>query len=55
MKIGVLGPGCARCNKLEKDVKKIINELGLKEEVIKVKDISKTMEYDNNNDSCSCY
>ncbi|MBU4373564.1 MAG: TM0996/MTH895 family glutaredoxin-like protein [Euryarchaeota archaeon] len=46
MKIEVLGPGCAKCDRLEKKVKKVINELGLKDEVIKVKDITKIMEYD---------
>jgi small redox-active disulfide protein 2 len=46
MKIEVLGPGCAKCDRLEKEVKKVINELGLKDEVIKVKDITKIMEYD---------
>ncbi|MBU4491863.1 MAG: TM0996/MTH895 family glutaredoxin-like protein [Euryarchaeota archaeon] len=42
----MLGPGCAKCDRLEKKVKKVINELGLKDEVIKVKDITKIMEYD---------
>ncbi len=46
MKIEVLGPGCAKCDRLEKEVKKVINELGLKDEVIKVRDITKIMEYD---------
>jgi len=46
MKIEVLGPGCARCNRLEKEVKKVLNELGLKDEVIKVRDITRIMEYD---------
>ncbi len=46
MKIEVLGPGCAKCDRLEKEVKKVINELGLKDGVIKVKDITKIMEYD---------
>jgi small redox-active disulfide protein 2 len=46
MKIEVLGPGCAKCDRLEKEVKKVINELGLKDEVISVKDITKIMEYD---------
>jgi len=45
MKIEVLGPGCARCNRLEKEVKKVLNELGLKDEVIKVRDITRIMEY----------
>ncbi len=46
MKIEVLGPGCVKCDRLEKEVKKVLNELGLKDEVIKVKDITKIMEYD---------
>ncbi len=46
MKIEVLGPGCSKCDRLEKEVKKVLNELGLKDEMIKVKDITKIMEYD---------
>ncbi len=46
MKIEVLGPGCVKCERLEKEVKKVLNELGSKDEVTKVKDITKIIEYD---------
>jgi small redox-active disulfide protein 2 len=39
MKIEVLGVGCAKCNKLEENVKQAIQELGLDAEVEHVKDL----------------
>lgn len=45
MKIEVLGPGCAKCNQLEKDVYNALAELDIAADVVKVKDIQKMMEY----------
>ena len=45
MKIKVLGPGCARCQQLEKTTKEIVRELGIDAEIEDVKDIKKIMEY----------
>jgi len=45
MKIKVLGPGCARCQQLEKTVKDAVKELGIDAEIEDVKDIKKIMEY----------
>lgn len=45
MKISVLGMGCPSCKKLEENVKKAVQELGLKAKVSKVSDIRKIMKY----------
>ncbi len=45
MKIKVLGPGCARCQQLEKTTKEVVKELGIDAEVEEVKDMKKIMEY----------
>ena len=45
MKIKVLGPGCARCQQLEKTVKEDVKELGIDVEIEDIKDIKKIMEY----------
>ena len=45
MKIKVLGPGCARCQQLEKTTKEVVRELGIDVEIEDVKDIKKIMEY----------
>jgi len=45
MKIKVLGPGCARCQQLEKTAKEVVSELGINATVEEVKDIKKIMEY----------
>ena len=42
--IEVLGPGCAKCKRLEKNVKEAVASLGLKAEVIKVDDIGEIMD-----------
>lgn len=44
-KIEVLGPGCAKCNKLEETARKAADELGIEYEVVKVKDINDIMNY----------
>ena len=45
MKIKVLGPGCARCQQLEKTVREAVKELSIDAEIEDVKDIKKIMEY----------
>ena len=45
MKIKVLGPGCAKCRKLEQTVRDAVNELGIDAEIEDIKDIMKIMEY----------
>ena len=45
MKIKILGSGCAKCQKLEENAKKAIEELGLKDvEVEHIYDIDKIIE-----------
>jgi len=39
MKIEILGMGCAKCNKLEKNVRKAVSELGITVDVMKVEDL----------------
>jgi len=45
MNIKVLGPGCARCQQLEKTVKEVVKELGIEATVEEVKDIKKFLDY----------
>ena len=45
MEIKVLGPGCPKCQALEKNVKAAVAELGLDVEVGHITDINKIMEY----------
>lgn len=45
MKIKVLGTGCAKCKKLESNVKQAVEELQLDAEVVKEEDIMKIMGY----------
>ena len=44
MKIEVFGPGCPKCQLLEKIVKDALTELNIQAEVEKVKDIMKIVE-----------
>jgi small redox-active disulfide protein 2 len=45
MDIKVLGPGCAKCQSLEKTVKEVVADLKLDIKVEEVKDIKKIMQY----------
>jgi small redox-active disulfide protein 2 len=45
MNIKILGPGCARCQQLEKITREVVKELGIDADVEEVKDINKIMEY----------
>ena len=44
-KIEILGMGCPKCNQLEDRAKEAVKELGIKAEVIKVKDIKAITDY----------
>lgn len=39
MKIEILGSGCAKCNSTEKMIRKIVEELGISAEILKVEDL----------------
>ena len=43
LKIEVFGTGCAKCNRLEKNVHQAVKESGVKAEVVKVSDIQEIM------------
>ncbi|MBL7062380.1 MAG: TM0996/MTH895 family glutaredoxin-like protein [Dehalococcoidia bacterium] len=45
MKIKILGPGCARCDQLEKITKEVVKELGIDVSLEHVKDVKEIMEY----------
>ncbi len=45
MKIKILGPGCARCHRVEQMAKEVVKELGIDASIEEVKDIKKIMEY----------
>ncbi len=45
MKIEILGTGCAKCDKLEALTREAVAELGIEAEIIKVKELSKIMNY----------
>ncbi len=39
-KIEILGSGCAKCRKLEKNVKRAVKKLDVEAEIVKVEDIT---------------
>jgi small redox-active disulfide protein 2 len=45
MNIKILGPGCARCQHLEKTVKEVAKELGIDTTVEEVKDMRQIIAY----------
>jgi len=45
MNIKVLGPGCAKCHKLDQLVREVISELDIDASVEYIKDMGKIMEY----------
>ncbi|MFO8100849.1 MAG: thioredoxin family protein [Dehalococcoidia bacterium] len=45
MNIKVLGPGCARCQKLEKTVQEAVREMGIDASVQKVSDMKEIAKY----------
>ena len=40
MEIEIVGSGCAKCKKTEKLVKKVVEELGVQADIIKIEDIN---------------
>jgi small redox-active disulfide protein 2 len=45
MHIKILGPGCLKCNQLEKETREAVKELGIDADIEEVKDITKILEY----------
>ena len=45
MNIKILGPGCARCQQLEKTAREVVKELVIEATVEEVKDMKKIMQY----------
>lgn len=45
MEIRVLGPGCARCEQVEKVIREVLKETGRTAEVSKVKDMKQIASY----------
>ena len=45
LSIKVLGSGCANCKRLEKLTRKVVDDLGVEAEVIKVTDPTKYADY----------
>jgi small redox-active disulfide protein 2 len=45
MKIEVLGMGCPKCRRLVQEVKKVLTELKIEAEVLKVADLDKISSY----------
>lgn len=45
MNIKVLGPGCAKCHKLEETVKEAVREMGVDAPVEKVSDMKEITKY----------
>ena len=45
MNIKVLGPGCARCQQLEKSTREVVSELGIAAEIEDIKDMQKITSY----------
>ncbi len=43
--IKVLGSGCANCKKLEAVARKVVSDLGVEAEIIKVTDYTEIMKY----------
>jgi small redox-active disulfide protein 2 len=44
MKIQILGKGCPKCQKLEKNARQAVEELGIDAEVVKVTEMDAIME-----------
>jgi small redox-active disulfide protein 2 len=45
MTIKVLGSGCANCKKLEAVARKVVTDIGVEAEIVKVTDYAEIMQY----------
>ena len=45
LEIKVLGSGCANCKRLEQITRKVISELGIEAEILKITDYAEISEY----------
>ena len=45
MEIKILGPGCARCDQVERTTKEVVKELGIDCSLEHVRNVKKIMEY----------
>lgn len=45
MEIKILGPGCAKCGELEKNVRTAVAQSGLDAEIIKVTDVTEIIRH----------
>jgi small redox-active disulfide protein 2 len=45
MKVEILGMGCVKCNKLQGNVRKAVQELDINPEIVHVRDMNRIMEY----------
>ncbi len=45
MRIKVLGPGCPRCQQVEKTTREVVKELDIEATIEKITDIKEIMEY----------
>ena len=44
MKIEILGTGCSKCKKTEKIVQQVVEEIGIKANIVKVEDIQQIID-----------
>jgi small redox-active disulfide protein 2 len=44
MKIEILGTGCPKCKTTEKIIRKVVEELGLQVEIVKVEDLQQIVD-----------
>jgi small redox-active disulfide protein 2 len=45
MNIKILGPGCARCQQLERTTREVVKELGVDAQIEDIRDMNKIMSY----------
>ncbi|MDD2251965.1 MAG: thioredoxin family protein [Dehalococcoidales bacterium] len=45
MDIKILGPGCAKCHKLDKLVREVVDEMGISAKIEYIQDMGKIMDY----------
>jgi small redox-active disulfide protein 2 len=43
--IKILGPGCANCKRVDQIVRKLVSEMGLEAEIVKVTDYPEIMKF----------